>query len=580
MDQKNTIIAVVLMVALMLGTQFVLQWLNPPKDQPLALEAPAAGTSQDLPTSTGTDTAGTTTLEAPSAGLPEENFPETLVTASTALYEVTFNTRGAAVVSFRLKNHQDRGEPLEMVNTFNGGAGAAFELLFGENDRTPAEAVYSYRDISGGPFRQFEFSKTFLSKNGEKFTVKKLYSLVEGEYLLGLKITLQSETNNIPVTSGSNKAYSLVIGPQIGPKFKAINNTEELRKYYYYAANERKELEFGKGPQTYSDLFKWAGLMGKYFGIIVIPDSGSYSVTWNDKLDPNKTASHSTTMSISRGSLKSSLTEDSFTFYLGPKEESILLKYNKATENVLQFAGMRLESALDRNPFLGWLEWGMKWVMDVLLNSWIQNWGITIIMLSLILRLVLWVPTHKSYESTAAMAAVGPKLSVIQEKYKNDPAKLNAAMAELYKKEGINPLGGCLPMLIQIPIMIALWQMLSTHFDLRGAVFIPGWINDLSIPETVYNWGFPLPLLGWTDLRVMPILMVATQILSSMVTQPQSAQAAQMKMMTYALPVVFFFFFYDMPSGLVLYWTVTNVLSMAQQWIINSEIKKKKAAKA
>ncbi len=577
MDKKSTIVAIVLMVALMLGTQFVLQWINPPKptEAAIPLETPTATPTETTPGTTSLETAAPTSAIV--AAIDTMELPSEEIKASTDLYEVVFNTKGASITSFKLKKHLDMGQPLEMVNTFNGGSGSFFEFDFGDKVKNASQVVFAYKSLSD---KVFEFSRTFKGLNGENFLVKKVFTLVEGEYILGLKVLIQSENNSIPQISADKYAYSLTIGPQLGPQFKKIDNTQELRKYYYFTGNERKEMEFGKGTQTYSDYFKWAGLMGKYFGVILIPDSGSYSITWNDKINSSDMKDHSTSMTVNRGALKGSVSEDSFNFYLGPKEEGILLKYNKESDNALKFAGLKLETSLDRNPFLGWLEIGMKWVMDVLLNSWINNWGITIILLSFLLRLVLWVPTHKSYESTAAMAAVGPKLSALQEKFKNDPAKLNAAMAELYKKEGINPLGGCLPMLIQIPIMIALWQMLSTHFDLRGAVFIPGWITDLSLPESVFNWGFPLPLLGWTDLRIMPILMVATQILSSMVTQPQSAQQAQMKMLTYALPLVFFFFFYDMPSGLVVYWTVTNVLSMAQQWIINSEIKKKKAAKA
>ena len=153
-------------------------------------------------------------------------------------------------------------------------------------------------------------------------------------------------------------------------------------------------------------------------------------------------------------------------------------------------------------------------------------------------------------------------------------------MMELYKTHKVNPVGGCLPMLLQIPIFFALYSLLNDNFALRGALFIPHWIPDLSVPEFVWDFSpFTLPILGWHSLRILPILMVATQLLTTKFTTPPdtSGQAGQMKIITYVLPAFFFFILYDMPSGLVLYWMVQNILSVFQQIYINSVNKKKKA---
>jgi YidC/Oxa1 family membrane protein insertase len=131
-----------------------------------------------------------------------------------------------------------------------------------------------------------------------------------------------------------------------------------------------------------------------------------------------------------------------------------------------------------------------------------------------------------------------------------------------------------------MPVFFALYNLLNSHFELRGAMFIPGWIPDLSAPEAIFTFGFAIPLVGWTALRALPLLMVASQIISSKFTQPSSAPqqgGGQAKLMMYALPVVFLFILYDMPSGLVLYWTVQNILSTAQQMYINNLRKKKDA---
>ena len=144
----------------------------------------------------------------------------------------------------------------------------------------------------------------------------------------------------------------------------------------------------------------------------------------------------------------------------------------------------------------------------------------------------------------------------------------------LYQKEGVNPLGGCLPMVLQIPVFFALYSLFNTQFDLRGALFIPGWIPDLSLPDSVFHWGFPLPLVNWTDLRLLPLVMVGTQIWTSSLSQPTGGMNTQMKVMTFGLPFIFFFMLYEMPSGLMVYWCVQNILTVVQQWYINTHFKK------
>jgi YidC/Oxa1 family membrane protein insertase len=155
---------------------------------------------------------------------------------------------------------------------------------------------------------------------------------------------------------------------------------------------------------------------------------------------------------------------------------------------------------------------------------------------------------------------------------------MNQAMAEFYKKEGYNPLSGCLPMLLQLPIFFAMYNLFNNHFDLRGAIFIPGWIPDLSVPESILHFeSFRVPILGWTDIRLLPFIYVGSQLLYGKVTQtPDQQNNTQMKMMLYAMPVVFFFILYDVPSGLLVYWIMSNVLTMVQQLTINKYLAKKR----
>jgi YidC/Oxa1 family membrane protein insertase len=171
----------------------------------------------------------------------------------------------------------------------------------------------------------------------------------------------------------------------------------------------------------------------------------------------------------------------------------------------------------------------------------------------------------------------------LQTKYKSNPQKLNQEMAELYKREGYNPMSGCLPLLIQFPLFIAMYNLFNNHFDLRGAMFIPGWIPDLSQPEALFT--FPtLDLVIWklSAIRALPIIYLFSQLFYGKFTQTASTgqNASQMKMMMYGMPIMFFFILYDVPSGLLIYWIFSNLITIVQQIVINDIIKKKKAATA
>jgi YidC/Oxa1 family membrane protein insertase len=180
------------------------------------------------------------------------------------------------------------------------------------------------------------------------------------------------------------------------------------------------------------------------------------------------------------------------------------------------------------------------------------------------------------------MQSLSPKIKELQEKYKNNPQKLNTEMAALYKQEGYNPIAGCLPMLLQIPIFFAMYNLFNNHFDLRGAMFIPRWIPDLSLPEAIWNFpaGFRVPILGWTALRLLPFIYVGSQLLYGKVTQtPDQTGNTQMKIMLYVMPIMFFFILYDVPSGLLLYWIFSNLLTLGQQVLINKVLLPRKKAK-
>jgi len=345
----------------------------------------------------------------------------------------------------------------------------------------------------------------------------------------------------------------------------------------------RRESVNERAPTIVSDRPDWAAIVGKYFALVGMPHiNHNFDVVF--AAHPESGLPAASRLFIERHATFGSRVEDRFLFYLGPKNQQNLVRYERG-ENAFLVRDSGITDIAANSGFwaiLSPLENALKWLLEFFYRL-VPNWGVAIILVTLFVRLVMFPLTKKSSEGTMKMQALAPKIKEIQEKYKGNPQKINQEMAEIYKREGYNPLSGCLPMLIQLPIFLAMFQLFSNHFDLRGAMFIPGWIEDLSVPESIIDFpeGFAIPLLGWTALRLLPFIYVGSQLLyGKVVTNPAQQGNMQMKMMLYAMPIVFFFILYEMPSGLLIYWIMSNVLTLGQQLIINKWMLKKKAAAA
>lgn len=563
---KRTLLAIVLSVVVVAGS-FILQnvfWPPQPavttaKPAPAATpaEAPAAPAGTPVPAVMAGAGAVATPEAAPWTGVLEN-----------AVMRVTLSNQGAVATSIELKKHLENGKPVQMVNT-QGGGGAAFETSFGNFDADPIQTRFT---VSQAGEQSYRLSRVFTDKNGNPFTFSKTFSLKPDEYMIKVEVALTSANGAAPVLSQDPVAYTLSYGPQIGPHFTRIDGSQEFRKYYKFTGTDRQEEGLNKETKTSDAQLKWAAIAGKYFTVVGIPDSTSYKTIFSNK-HRSTADTEVARLAFSRPLLKSSTSLDTFYFYVGPKEEKALSRYNEADKNSFGLSGAKIERAMEDNFLLGWLEVLLKWGLQGFYFL-IPNWGVAIILLTIAIKLATWPLTAKSYRANAAMQSLQPKLKELQEKYKDDAKKLNEQTMALYQKEGVNPLGGCLPLLLQIPVFFALYSLFNTQFDIRGAMFIPGWIPDLSIPDSVFHWGFPLPLVNWTDARILPFVMVGTQVWTSALSQPTGGMTSQMKLMTFGLPFIFFFMLYEMPSGLMVYWCVQNILTVVQQWYINTHFKK------
>lgn len=296
---------------------------------------------------------------------------------------------------------------------------------------------------------------------------------------------------------------------------------------------------------------EWAGVSNQFFVTLITPLNATATSIWATRFEAGKTAKGAPDYAIEGAmgmpgfQLAPGQTKTlKFQLYVGPKLYHKLAELSHDEAEIMDF-GL----------------W--KWICEALLNMmnlihrFVGNYAIAILILTALIRLVLWPIQTKSYKSMRRMSALAPKMQELREKYKDDPTKMNAEVMKLYKTYGVNPVSGCLPMLIQIPIFFGLFTMLRQAVELRNASFL--WVKDLSQPDTVAH----LPLLGW-PINILPLLMAATQLWLMRLT-PKSGDATQQKLMMF-MPLVFVVFCYNFAAALALYYTVQNLFMIVQTY--------------
>ncbi len=572
---KNTVIAVVLCTIIvsigMLLTQIINEKYAPPQI--------AAEEKRDSIPETETDSRDEPVVisEVSAADLEKQEYEKKLIVEETNVFKIIFDTVGGIASDIYLTTEFDKGEPVSMVLDGDRDIGT-FNMSFGGPQEPYITEVFDHRRMQRRNLIIHEFSRGF-QNNGRRFSLIKSYHLVPDEYIVELVITLKtSDGKAVPLLNSEEAAYTLTYGPQIGPKFKKIDGRYEIREFISWGPDprsgkiKRRAHKNRSNLVTISNAVTWAGVVGKYFAVIATPGAGNSTITWDGRSIEGQ--NEPSLLQISRPARRQSVIEDTYRFYIGPLEKGNLRRYDSVEDNAFGLSGMGFHNAPRTSAVLGWLESLLRFLLEFFFKL-IPNYGVSIILLTVLVKIILYPFTHKSYESTSKMQAVQPKLKEIQERYKGDSQKINTKTAELYKAEGINPMGGCLPMLFQFPIFIALYGLLNRYFPLRGAGFIPGWITDLSAPEFVWREFYtPINLLiiNIPAIRILPVLYLIGQLLMTRVTKqgPTGGQTGmQQKMLTLGLPIMFFFILYNMPSGLLLYWTAMNFITIGQQLITN-----------
>jgi YidC/Oxa1 family membrane protein insertase len=297
----------------------------------------------------------------------------------------------------------------------------------------------------------------------------------------------------------------------------------------------------------------WIAIRTKYFLSAIIPTEArtSGAVFAGEGVQINDVIQRRYNTSIICD-LQGESIKDTYRIYMGPLDYTVLSDYeNGLTDLIMNH---------------GWYETTFRPVSLLILRVFkffqlfIPNYGIVIILFSILVKIVVYPLTKKSYKSMKEMSRVQPLLTEIREKYKSDPPRMNKETMKLYKEHGINPLGGCWPMLLQLPLLGALFIVFRSTIQLRGASFIPGWIDDLSGADTIFTLPFSLPLYG-DQFNILPILMAGTMMFQSKMTMQDPKQKA----MVYIMPIFMLLIFNQFPSGLNLYYTMFNVLTIIQQ---------------
>jgi YidC/Oxa1 family membrane protein insertase len=383
-------------------------------------------------------------------------------------------------------------------------------------------------------------------KNGIR--LEKLLTLDNGSYVVDAKHTIKNLSNPSAdltlyaelVRDNGKLEESMFYATFTGPAL--YTDAEKFQKIEFSDIEKNK----AKLPGTQQkDSPTWIAMVQHYFASAWIPSNSFQKDLYVGKLENNqyRIGVQSKLEALGVGQEKT----ETLKLFVGPQEEQVLEKIAPGLELVKDY---------------GWFTILAKpifWLLEKI-HALVNNWGWSIIFLTILIKLAFFPLSAASYKSMARMKLVQPKVLELKERHKGEPQKLNQAMMEMYRKEKINPLGGCFPVLIQIPVFIALYWVLLSSVEMRGAPWW-GWIQDLSKPDTLFGVWFGAPI------GLLPILMAVSMFIQTKLnpTPPDPLQAKLMMFMPLAFSVMFFFF----PSGLVLYWVVNNILSIAQQWQIN-----------
>ena len=462
---------------------------------------------------------------------------EEVFAIDTDLYHVEFSNRGAVVRSWVLKNFKD--QQLHMVDLVNQRALARvnppFSIAFKGQAPTPDPNTALYR------VSHDDLSATFEYSDG-RIAVKKSFRFDQKSYLVN--ISSQVTQNGAPMPHGlawrGGFGDSTVVNAATGQQ--AAYYDQSNSKLYTKLVKEAKD-----GPVSFSGQYSFAGLEDSFFAGVYLPEGRNVELTEFSDTIPDAANKDEQRVGAAVGGEGL----NSFVFFAGPKDYELLHKINPKLDQLIDWSWLGISLEIVAKPISLVLNWTAQTVT--------HNYGWAIMLVTAGINMVLFPLKFSSMRSSRKMQSIQPLVTKLNEKYKGLPLKdprqqeKNAELMELYKVHGINPLGGCLPMLLTLPFFVSFYKVLSVTIQLRGAPWL--WVHDLSQPETL-------------AIRLLPLILAVTQFLQQKMTPSPGMDPSQQKMMM-LMPLMLLYMFYFANAGLVLYWLTSNVVGIAQQWVLN-----------
>jgi len=536
-SQVRALLAVALATVILFGAQFLLP--DPKKPSaPSKKEAASTGTKATVPPSGD----AALPLGRPQGQEAPRRAPEREATVETDVIQAVLTSRGGALKSWRLKSYKAAdGQGVDLVALPQEEVLGPLLVSSGNPDE-PAPVDFDI-DKSQLDLRSPSDtgSITFSSRGGGPLQLSKRLTFKGNSYRVGIELSWKN-TGKKPITITPELAWGPGFYAGLG-RAKAVSATSWID-----GRRVKDDPHSLKSAVTHGGRVSWTALQDLYFAAALLPESkeGAAIIRKGPEEQP-VVALASPAQSLEPGA---ELTQH-FAFYGGPKDL-----------DHLNAAGSDLSNIVD----LGWFDALARPALYLLrfLNRLSGNYGVAIMLLALLQKVVLHPLTAKSLRSMQAMKVLQPKIAAISERYKNNAQKKQQEIMALYKKHGVNPLGGCLPMLLQLPIFVALYNALSSSVEMWRAPFL--WIKDLSQPDAL----FAINVAGLKDypFNLLALLMGVSMFFQQKMSPPSSSDPQQAKLMLWMMPTMFTFMFWTFPSGLVLYWLVNNVLQMGQQqWL-------------
>ena len=547
---RNTLLAFFLISLVLIFTPKYMEMVAPPPQGPPLPDIENAEDTTRQVSRLGAKTQDSSMSPSPTSAARDILWSkeEKTITIESDLYTAVVSPNGGgSFLSFSFKDYLDQDSiDINLINGKNKeNLSIRFKNLDGENINLFGPWHHTNTFSGGEIFRPQSLEFSIDVYPGK--TIVKTLTFYPDSYLIDVSINVDNIAHNI-----FGGAYS--VGWYGGLMPSEENEKDDLFYFnsFVYQGGELVDLKVKDGESettNFNGATDWVAVRTKYFITSIIPDRpnevlsafmGGYN-NGRDIYDISLTfpAAEPTTLSL----------------YLGPLEYDKIKSIDRELERVMNFGW----------GFIRPISKGVLFILKKL-HEFIPNYGNVLILFSFAVKLLVYPLTKKSYQSTAAMQKLQPEITALRDKLGNNPQKLNQATMKLYKERGVNPLGGCFPMLLQMPLLFALFQVFRTTIELRAEPFI-WWIKDLSVPDAVFTLPFSIPVYG-SHVAILPILMVVSMFVQQRMMSGGAVQQPQQKTMMYFMTGFFFLIFNGFPSGLNLYYTLFNVLTIAQQKLI------------